>query len=111
MGHFTWSLLYDITFASGRFGEVFTGALGLTMLLLVPLAIAALVARPEMKAAIVFGVGLVIAVPLALDMQYLRYLFPFFPLLLLPAAIGILLLFERAQTRSLTLALLVAVTA
>jgi len=82
MGHFTWSLLYDITFASGRFGEVFTGALGLTMLLLVPLAIAALVARPEMKAAIVFGVGLVIAVPLALDMQYLRYLFPFFPLLL-----------------------------
>lgn len=111
IGNFNWSLLYDTTFASGRFCEVSTGALGLTMLFLVPLAVAAVIARPSAKAALCFAVAVAIWLPIALEIQYLRYFYPVFPLLFVPAGIGAMVLFEQRYTRALTLAIFAAVAA
>lgn len=111
MGNFNWSLLYDTTFASGRFGEVGTGALGLTMVLLVPLAIATMIARPRAKAALCFALAGVIWFPIAFQIQYLRYFYPIFPLLLVPAGFGAMFLFEWRRTQALTLVIFAAVAA
>jgi len=111
MGKFNWMLLYDTTFASGRFGEVGTGALGLTMVLLVPLAIAAIIACPRAKAVVCFALAVAIWLPIAFEIQYLRYFYPVFPLLLVPAGIGAMFLFEWCHTRALTLVIFAAVAA
>lgn len=110
VGHLSWSLVYDVTFASGHFLEAGPGALGLTIVLLVPLAVAALLGRPQAKPAFCFALGLAIALPIGLQIQYLRYFFPVFPLLLIPAAVGLDVLFERRLSYALTFGL-VAVAA
>lgn len=109
-GNLNWSLLYDATFASTRFGEVATGALGLTMILVVPLAVAAMIARRDGRAVVCFSTAIAFALVVGSQIQYLRYFYPVFPLLLVPGAMGLALLFEQRLTRLPTLALVVAAT-
>ena len=108
-GNFNWSLLYDTTFASPRFGEVGTGALGLTIIIMVPLAMAAVIARPDARALVCLGSAAAVTLLIGSQIQYLRYFYPIFPLLLVASAIGLMLLFEGRRARVLTLVLVFAV--
>ncbi len=111
IGNFKWSMLYDATFASSRFCEVSTGALGLTMLFAAPLALASILTRPSAKMILCFAVATIIFLPIAFEIQYLRYFYPLFPLLLIPAGVGVTLLPGGRRTHALTLAMFVAIAA
>jgi len=111
MGHFDWRLLYDATFFSGRYLEAWPGALGLTVILLMPVALVMLVVRPRPIVTMSLFFTLAIMLPILSQIQYIRYIYPVFPLVLIPAGVGIALLANWPATRLATFALLAAVTA
>jgi hypothetical protein len=107
-GNANWSIFYDVTFSSSHFAEVGTGALGLTLIVMVPLAVAALVARPDPRALLCLGIAAVVALVVGSQIQYLRYFYPIFPLLLVAAAPGLMLLLQQRYARTLVLVLVIA---
>lgn len=109
VGHFDWRLLYDATFASTRFLEANPGALGLTVILLLPLAVVAMIVRPNKAGVVSLLLALAIMLPIAWQTQYLRYFYPAFPILFIAGACGLLLLSQRFPKRVATFTLLLAV--
>lgn len=109
VGHFDWRLLYDVTFASDRFLEANVGALGLTVILLLPIGIVAMIARPNKTGVVSLLLGAAVMLPIASQVQYLRYFYPVLPILLVSGACGVSLLIKRIPERAATFALLGAV--
>jgi hypothetical protein len=109
MGRFDWTLLYDATFFSGNYLEAAPGALGLTAIVLVPLALIGAVLLPAPAALASLAFAALIFLPIAAQIQYLRYFYPILPLLLAPAGLTFALLTTGPLLRALMCALLTAV--
>ena len=98
-GHLTWDLLYRMTFHSGAFMECYPGAIGFAfMALLLPGVVATvLVPRPAPVVSLaVAAVYLAVVVP---QVQYIRYLYPVMPLLLVPCMHGLAVIGTRRRLR------------
>lgn len=108
-GQFSWRLLYDATFASNRYLEANVGALGLTLILLLPLAVVAMIARPNEIGVVSLLLAIAVMLAIGWEIQYLRYFYPIFPILFVPAACGVMLLIQRVPKRAVTFAVLAAV--
>lgn len=110
IGRFRWSLLYDTTFFSSKFGELANGAIGLTMFVMVPLGVAAAIVRPDKRMVVCLLPAIVLILIVGSQIQYLRYFYIFFPLILVSGAAGLLLL-AQSWNRGAVLALVFMVTA
>lgn len=81
IAHLDWKILYEMTFRSGRFGEMTDGSFGFQHLLLLPAGVlAALLFRRDAPWPAI-AVALVYAFAVLWHVQYARYLYPVFPLL------------------------------
>ena len=109
IGRFDWTLLYDATFFSGNYLEAAPGALGLTAILLVPLALIGAILSPAPTALASLAFAVLIFLPIAAQVQYLRYFYPILPLLLAPAGLAFALLTTGPLLRALMCTLLTAV--
>jgi hypothetical protein len=76
MGHGRPSLLYDMTFHSSVFGELYDGAFGFHHLLLLPPGLVIALLRWPRPARAVLAATVALATLLVLGMQYIRYLYP-----------------------------------
>ncbi|MDE2407755.1 MAG: hypothetical protein KGL91_07825 [Xanthomonadaceae bacterium] len=80
------SSLWDLTFETTRFGEVYRGAFGLALLALLPALLLEAVRQPRSRAiALWFAAS---GLLLFLQIQYVRYLFPAIGPLLVVAVVG-----------------------
>ena len=111
IGRFDWTLLYDASFFSGSYLEAAPGALGLTAMLLVPLALIGPIVLPASAALASLFFATLIFLPVALQVQYLRYFYPILPLLLVPAGLTFAVLTVRPLARPLICALFTVVIA
>lgn len=107
VGKLSWSFLYDITVQSQKFFEGNPGVVGLGFGLLIPVLIGQTVLRRNELARFSMAVWAVYSIGILLSTQYIRYLYPAFPFIVLTG----LVMFERPQEssylpRSLTLVLL-----
>ena len=94
IGHGTWKILYQMTFLSDRFGEVFPGAIGIHYLLLAPLALVAGIRIWNRTIWSGLAMLLVYAVGVLLSVQYIRYLLPVAPMVVV---MGILAIEQATQ--------------
>ncbi len=76
MGHGSPALLYEMTFRSSVFGELYDGAFGFHHLLLLPAGVLVAFLRWPRAARAVLAATLTLATLLVLGMQYIRYLYP-----------------------------------
>jgi len=76
MGHGSPALLYEMTFRSSLFGELYDGAFGFHHLLLLPAGVLVAFRRWPRAARAVLAATLALATLLVLGMQYIRYLYP-----------------------------------
>lgn len=88
MGNFSWSMPYQMVFNSRKFGEVYDGVLGIALVALLPLGVVAVIAARNTKGLLVLLAACALFIPIALSIQYFRYLFPVVPLLVLLIAYG-----------------------
>jgi dolichyl-phosphate-mannose-protein mannosyltransferase len=86
LGHLDWKVLYEMTFRSSAFGELQDGAFGFQHLLLLPAGVLATVLLRTRASWLPVAVGLAYAGAVLFSIQYLRYLYPAFPLLTLAEA-------------------------
>ena len=105
----TWRLPFDLTFHTQRYIEGLDGAIGFGWLLLIPLAIAALVATRNYGARIAAAIGLLAGLIVMASQPYARYVYPAMPLLAIPFAD--LIARFRVRHRALTFALLASAAA
>jgi hypothetical protein len=88
-GHLAWDLLYRMTFDSGAYVEGYKGAMGFALLvMLIPGVVATLLAPREAPVVCLVVAGVYCAVVLR-QIQYIRYLYPVMPLLLVVCAHGL----------------------
>jgi hypothetical protein len=94
-GHLGWDLLYQMTFHSGAFLEAYPGAMGFVFLtLLLPGVVATILVPRTAPIVALIVAGFYVAVVLLL-VQYIRYLYPVMPLLLVPCMHGLSVLRTR----------------
>jgi hypothetical protein len=110
IGHLDWQILYNATFFSGRFLEAESGALGLSAILLVPIAFTSAIVQPKPRTIMVLAIALAIAAPILASIQYLRYIYPLFPLLFVASAPALTVLEQNRLARPIVIALLMGVT-
>jgi hypothetical protein len=87
--HFNRRLLYDITFHTSRFVEGRDGGAGLTWLVFLPFATVNAFRSKSFLALGCLAVAIISFFIFVPSVQYLRYFFPFLPLLLVAIAVGI----------------------
>ena len=109
IGRFDWTLLYNATFFSGNYLEAAPGALGLTAMLLLPMALIGAILLPAPAALASLGFAALIFLPIAAQIQYLRYFYPLLPLLLPPAGAAFALLTTTPLPRAFMCTLFTAV--
>jgi len=83
IGHASWDLLYKLTFDSHVFGELYNGAFGFQHLLLLPAGILVTLIRGSLVSRSAVFVSAVYLSAVLFNTQYIRYLYPIFPLLTL----------------------------
>ncbi len=88
-GHFSWRLLYRMTFDSRSYLEADNGAIGVTLMLLLLPGIAATLLVPRRTPLVALAVAAVSIAAIAPSVQYIRYLYPVVPLLLIVCAHGL----------------------
>lgn len=103
-GHLSWRLLYRMTFDSRTYVEGDNGAMGVALLLLLGPGVVATVLVPRRAPLVALGVGGFYALVIVVKFQYIRYLWPAFPLLLICAAYGIAVLGPRMRLLGLSMA-------
>lgn len=101
-----WDAPWQLTFASGRYGEVYPGAFGLAFLALLPAA--AWLAVRRRAAAAMFAWFMLAGVFLFMQVQYLRYVFPAAAVITVLGVVGLASALPRFAWRTLLGALVVA---
>ncbi|UFS73439.1 methyltransferase domain-containing protein [Tardiphaga sp. 37S4] len=89
IGKFSVTFLYDATFATGNFVEAYNGALGFTLFVFLAAGLVAALAGRNRTALFCGGLGLFFGITFAAQIQYVRYLMIFVPLLMVPVALAI----------------------
>ncbi len=92
IGKITWDLLYQLTFHSDRFGELFDGAFGFQHLVLLPAGFIATLGRGDIGARMALFVSAAYALGVLINTQYIRYVFPIYPLLAIVEVEALILL-------------------
>ena len=95
MGNLRLGYLFDATFRSWRFGELRSGCFGFQHLLFLPAGALAAAFCGRRAARIVLAVGLAYCAGVLYQTQYVRYLYPAFPLLALAEAEAVRLAVAR----------------
>lgn len=111
MGRFSWSMPYQMIFNTRNFGEVYSGVLGMSLLALLPVGIAAVVTTRDAKGIFVLLAACAIFFPIAVSIQYVRYLFPVIPLLAVLIGHGLDVLHRSRWTTALVVPLSALVVA
>lgn len=88
-GHLSWRLLYRMTFNSQGYLESDNGAMGFALLLLLLPGMLATLLVPRRAPVVALLIAATYTVAITLNMQYIRYLWPVFPLLLIVCAHGL----------------------
>jgi hypothetical protein len=91
-GHLTWDLLYQMTFHSGAFMECYPGAIGFAFMALLLPGIGTTVVVPKSAPVICLAVAAVYLAVVLPQVQYIRYMYPVMPLLLVPCTHGLAVL-------------------
>ncbi len=94
-GHLTWDLLYQMTFRSGAFMESYSGAIGFAFMALLLPGIIATITVPRSAPVVSLAVATVYLSVVLPQVQYIRYLYPIMPLLLVPCMHGLAVLGTR----------------
>jgi len=89
IGHCNWAILYQMTFLSDWFGEAAPGAIGIHYLLLAPLALVAGIRIWNRTIWAGLGMLLVYAAGVLLFVQYMRYLLPIAPMVVVMGVLAI----------------------
>lgn len=100
-------LPWAMTFKTGRFGEHPDGLFGLTFLLFVPLFF--LFVKLKLHLRVLLVVGIIFYLSWTLNVQYLRYLFPLFPIIALLAGWAVVAFWRDLAGRNRALALIIPV--
>jgi hypothetical protein len=98
-GHVTWDLLYQMTFHSDAFMECFAGAMGFVFIALLLPGIVATVLIPRREPIIALVVAATYLAVVLPQVQYIRYLYPVMPLLMVPCMHGLALIGARVWGR------------
>jgi hypothetical protein len=99
VGHFSPWLLYRMTFDSGTYLQSWTGSMGLVFMALLPAGVVAAILSPMRVTSIALLIAaFYIAVTLS-EEQYIRYIFPVFPLLLVICIHGMATLGRTSWSR------------
>jgi hypothetical protein len=99
IGHGGWDVLYQMTFRSGTFGELYDGAFGFQHLALLPLGVGAAFTLWPRPVRVGLAAVLILLVLFLSKMQYIRYLYPFLwgALWLEAEAVRVLIAIPRAR--------------
>ncbi|WP_168209965.1 methyltransferase domain-containing protein [Tardiphaga sp. vice154] len=89
IGKFSVTFPYDATFATGNFVEAYNGALGFTLFVFLAAGFAAALVVRNRVVLFCGGLGLFFVIAFASQIQYVRYLLIFVPLLMVPVALAI----------------------
>jgi hypothetical protein len=110
-GHLSWDLLYQMTFHSSTFLEAYPGAMGFVFLALLLPGVVATVLVPRTAPIVALIVAGFYAAVVLIPLQYIRYLYPVMPLLLVPCMHALSVLGNRTWGRMMgcTVAAAVAV--
>ncbi len=98
-GHLTWDLLYRMTFDSGAYVEGYKGAMGFALLALLLPGIVATALVPRQAPVVCLIVAGVYCAVVLRQIQYIRYLYPVMPLLLVVGAHGLGVLYATRWGR------------
>ena len=93
-GHLTWDLLYQMTFHSSGFMECYPGAMGFAFMALLLPGIVATVMVPRTAPVVTLAVAAAYLAIVLPQIQYIRYLYPVMPLLLVPCVHGLAVIGE-----------------
>jgi hypothetical protein len=104
----TWNPVHALTFYSSRYLEGSNGALGLAFVLFAPLLVGSLIVRRNRYTLVLFLLSVFYLAVVGSQEQYLRYLYPVFPLLFLLAADGLWWLHSAAGGHRMACALVLA---
>jgi hypothetical protein len=108
MGHLRPSFLFDATFRSDVFGELLAGSFGFQHLLLLPAGLLAMALFRKQAPWTALAIALVYCAGVLANMQYLRYLYPAFPLLALVEAEAVRAMGQGKATARVAMALVLA---
>jgi hypothetical protein len=85
-GRLSAGLLYRMTFTSSQFLESANGAMGFQFVLLGIAGLFSVMLRPRPLTVLGLAAGVMLVAPILINTQYIRYVYPAFPLLLLACA-------------------------
>ncbi|HEY8381986.1 MAG TPA: hypothetical protein VIL09_07550 [Microvirga sp.] len=107
----SWTLLWDATFSSTKYLEAWDGALGLTLLIFLPMAVlaAGLGQDSRMRLALFMGLGFIVVI--ATQTQYLRYFYPGIPLVMVAVGLAMHAAMKSSAGSALVLSVAAATVA
>lgn len=94
-GHLTWDILYKMTFETHGYVEAYDGAIGFALLALLPAGVLAVVLAPRREPLTALVLAAFYCMMVGVQVQYARYLYPAFPLLLAVGVYGLASLGHR----------------
>jgi hypothetical protein len=98
-GHLTWDLLYQMTFHSDAFMECLAGAMGFVFIALLLPGIVATLLIPRKEPIVALAVAVTYLAAVLPQVQYIRYLYPVMPLLIVPCMHGLAVIGTRVWGR------------